>query len=96
MAKTEMNFLIALLVDDFIFYITQDTFAKNRINHGKTATQRLALAAVGGRVDLPPKREKLKATKKLQKRAESHSSGARCVSRPHYSEDSFLKRLIRF
>jgi hypothetical protein len=45
------------------------------------SAQRLALAAVGGRVDSPSKRKKLKATKMPKKRAAYPPSAARCVGR---------------
>ena len=57
------------------------------INHSDehlnaTAAQRLALAAVGGRVDSPSKRESAEARKMLKKRGAYPKSGARCVGRP--------------
>jgi hypothetical protein len=45
------------------------------------SAQRLALAAWGGRVDSPSKREKLKVTKKAQKRGAYPKSAARYVGR---------------
>jgi hypothetical protein len=47
-----------------------------------STAQRLALAAVGGRVDEPSKREKPKAKKKAKKRAAYPPSAARCVGPP--------------
>jgi hypothetical protein len=46
-----------------------------------SAPQRRALAAVGGRVDSPSKREKPKARKMPKKRGAYPPSAARCVGR---------------
>ena len=52
------------------------------------ASQRSALAAVGGRVDSPSKRKKLKAAKMLKKRGAYPPSAARIVRRIHRTQDS--------
>jgi hypothetical protein len=57
-----------------------------------SAAQRGALAAVGGRVDSPPKREKPKARKKLKKRAAYPPSAARCVRRFLLCKTRWLKK----
>jgi hypothetical protein len=77
--------LLSILIDTSII----NTWVMDeRVNHfcaglKVTAAQRLALAAVGGRVDSPSKQETLKATKMPKKRAAYPPSAARCVGWLH-------------
>ena len=77
-----------LICDDF--QLVNQFSERNDNSHKEIITfeihevvaQRLALAAVGGRVDKPSKRKKLKARKTPKKRAAYPPSAARIVRQP--------------